>query len=222
MFVVSWPSVDSWVRAYASNPAPAISGEVHSPALGLGSLVDVTLEVSHLHVANLELCSQEPGQVAEVAADALEGVCLERAVTMDVEVTVAEITEGRLRVFRRGRDWLRGRRRRVAVVPHEVDDVHAGRQGNQALPEPHQELIDLGGLGLRLRLGNPSDGEDGLLPLVSEEDSVTAVPLLDCHVAPSREMPPRCDAGFVTKMLPSLGNAAQVARRWIVASSWLL
>src|SRR5438270_604641 len=29
MFVVSWPSMDSWVRAYAANPAPAIGGEVH-------------------------------------------------------------------------------------------------------------------------------------------------------------------------------------------------
>ncbi|MGO9109747.1 MAG: hypothetical protein ACLP9L_10975 [Thermoguttaceae bacterium] len=66
----------------------------------------------------------------------------------------------------------------------ERHDVAAGRQRNQPLRESHEHIINLIGLGLRLGLGDAADGENPLFPLVLEEDSVAAVPVLErCHVA---------------------------------------
>ena len=69
-------------------------------------------------------------------------------------------------------------------MPDERHDVAAGRQRDQPLAEPHEQIIDLVGLGLRLGLGDPAEREGALLPLVSKKIAVAAVPLLErCHVA---------------------------------------
>ena len=69
-------------------------------------------------------------------------------------------------------------------MPDERHDVAAGRQREQPLREPHEQVIDLIGLGLGLGLGDAANGENPLLPLVLEEDAVAAVPVLKgCHVA---------------------------------------
>ena len=66
----------------------------------------------------------------------------------------------------------------------ERHDVGAGRQHEQPLRESHEQIINLVGLGPGLGLGDAADREGPLLPLVIEEDAVTAVPVLEgCHVA---------------------------------------
>jgi hypothetical protein len=61
----------------------------------------------------------------------------------------------------------------------------AGGREISPLPQPHQQVIDLGGLGLGLDPSDLTESECTLLPLVVEYDAITAVSLLKRgHVPP--------------------------------------
>jgi hypothetical protein len=63
-------------------------------------------------------------------------------------------------------------------VLEEVGDVHAGRQLDQPLPEPQQEVIDLGGFRLGLLPGDFPQREGLLLAPEPEENAITAATFL--------------------------------------------
>jgi hypothetical protein len=71
-----------------------------------------------------------------------------------------------------------GRFRRFAVVLEEIGDLDAGRQLDQPLLEPQQQVIDLGGFRLGLLPGDFPQRKCFLLAAKSEENAVTAAPFL--------------------------------------------
>ena len=62
---------------------------------------------------------------------------------------------------------------RLAVVLDELDDVNAGRQFDQPLLEPHQQVFDLRCLGSGLLLGDLANGEPLALAVPAEDARVT-------------------------------------------------
>ena len=91
--------------------------------------------------------------------DALDGALLE-GVPVRRQVAVAECGQ---RGYRFGQPLLAAARR-LAVVLHEVDDADPGRQFDQPLLEPKQQIVDLGGFGFGLRLGDRPEREKCCLP----------------------------------------------------------
>ena len=71
------------------------------------------------------------------------------------QVAVAETGEREFPRF--GGHFVAGRRR-LAVELDELDDVDAGRQFDQPLLEPHQQVINLGGFARGFLAGTPCRG----------------------------------------------------------------
>jgi hypothetical protein len=113
--------------------------------------------------------------VSEVPTDAPHGVVFERGIVR-LDVAVAQV--GQSRLVTRDRRLAGGGF--DAVVTEERHNVCAGGQRDQPLREPHEQIIDLVGLGL----GDAANRESPLLPLVLEEDPVAAVMILEgCYGA---------------------------------------
>jgi hypothetical protein len=69
--------------------------------------------------------------------------------------------------------------RRLAVVLEELHDPAAGRQFDQPLLEPHQQVFNLGGLGVGLLMRDLAHRDEVLLAVVAEDGSEASVPLLE-------------------------------------------
>ena len=107
----------------------------------------------------------------EVQLGGVEGIRFQRP-AVRLEIAVAEGGQGQAQ--QAGDRCLPPRR--SAVELHEFDDTDAGRQLDQALLEPQEQVFDLGGLGLGLGLADLTDGEG--VPLTSiAELAVPAVAL---------------------------------------------
>ena len=69
----------------------------------------------------------------------------------------------------------RGPSRRLAIVLEVLDDADAGRQLDEALIQPQEEILDLRGLGVGFLPGNRAEGKPAAFTLVHEHDVITAV-----------------------------------------------
>lgn len=190
----------------------AQSGRSEKDHLGFGACVYVALQIDQRHRADREAFAQYPGEVAEVAAETAEDLKLKRAVGLRVEVPIAEIGEGWLRLWSGDPRSGDGGR---PVVSEERHDVGNRRHLDEPLLEPHESVVDLRRLRLRfrLRLGDLAEREHPLLTPIVEDDPIAADSLLERgYAAPFPTMPPQCDAGILTKLLPDRGTASRPFR----------
>jgi hypothetical protein len=105
--------------------------------------------------------------------DAVERGLLQPAVAVRLQVTVTELAERDLGPLHR--DSLL---RRFAAVSDEGDNIDAGRDGEESLLDPHQQVIDLRGGRFRLVPSDPADGEGLTLAVVAEVNAEAAIALL--------------------------------------------
>ena len=80
----------------------------------------------------------------------------------------------------------------LAVEPDEFGDVDAGRQLDQPLLEPQEQVLDLGGLRPGLLGGDLADGDEVLLAAVPENHPVGAVTFLETGHGSTPMPPQRC------------------------------
>jgi hypothetical protein len=81
---------------------------------------------------------------------------------------------------------------------HVFDDVHARWQTCQALIQAHQQVIDLGGFARGFIAGHFAQCESVLLALVTEDDTVAAVSVLNAGHRIAAPMSPQRCYQFVT------------------------
>ncbi len=115
-------------------------------------------------------------EVAEVQLAGVEAVGLDGAVAVRGEIAVFQVAEGD--GLPRGVGQRRPGVRRLAVVLDEGDDVGAIGQHDQPLLQPHEQVIDLPGFVLGFVLLDFTNGKGVQLAVVAEQNSVTAVSLL--------------------------------------------
>ena len=131
--------------------------------------VDVLLQARVRQVREREALAERRDDVLEVDAGRVEGLLLLRPLVRR-EVAVAERAEG---LGRPAVGRLRSRGR-FAVLLDERDDVDAGRELDEPLLEPHEEVIDVRRLGVGLGLRDGAEGEVPLLALEAEIHLETA------------------------------------------------
>jgi hypothetical protein len=132
----------------------------------------VRLQVGQGEGLDGEGLAEDAFEVSELHLRGLQAGRLERAVPVGLEVSFHELAEAELR-----REGLVGLRH-AAVVQDEVLDLDAGRDADELLLDPQEEVIDLRGLGLGLLIGDLAEGQVVPLAEVAEGELVAAVPVL--------------------------------------------
>ncbi len=94
-------------------------------------------------------------------------------------------------------------------MPEEFDDLDADRHFDLPLREPHQQVFDLGGLGLRRLGGDAAQGDEVLLATVAENETLAAVSLLEAGHGRLQ-----CHPNVVASLFPVAG----VIRRRVATS----
>jgi len=127
--------------------------------------------------------AQRVCHVCQMDSRRVQRVVFDGAVANGLEILVAESSKQELRPIGRALDFGR-----LAVVAEERDDVHAGRQGQQALTEQPEQVFIACFDALRLGLIDLADGHEVLQSVVAEDDAPGAAPALEGgHVLPLSE-----------------------------------
>ena len=165
-------------------------------ALRLGTAVNVALQVGQLQLADREPLAKGGDQVLEVQLDPLDGAIFER-IPVRRKVAVAETGE---REFPRFGGYFLQVGRRLAVVLDELDDIDAGRQFDQPLLKPHQQVINLGCFARGFLSGHLAEGEQLLFAVTAEMEAVASAPLLKCSH--------RCVSNVTATLFPNCSHWA--------------
>ena len=124
-----------------------VTGEMSSS----GPAFDVSLQVGLAQPFKREFLAEGGDQVVEVDAGGIERALFTTRCPRRQEA-VTEHDQGQRLAAGTGGRCQGGR---LAVVLDEFDDADAGRQLDQPLLEPHEQVIDLGGLRLGLLPATP-------------------------------------------------------------------
>src|SRR3954452_15943666 len=109
--------------------------------------------------------------MAQVHLHRTQAVLLQSAVAVGRKVLLLELSEGYWLGSGDGSAWFRD----LAVVEHEVLDGNAERNGEELLLDPHQEVVDLVGLVLRLVAADLAKLQGVAFALVDKENAKTVV-----------------------------------------------
>ena len=151
-------------------------GDESPDAFHPGAAVNVALEVGKRNGADEKVRAKAGSPVLEVLPHSFERVLFERAVAVHCQILVTQFREretlllGQLNLFRR---------RRLAVVLNEGDDVAAGRDFEKMLLEAKQEVINLGRNRLGLGFLDLAEIEPVPFSLVAENAIPDAVSFLE-------------------------------------------
>jgi hypothetical protein len=170
----------------------------------------VPLQIAERERRHREVVPERPPKVVEVDLDGREAVGLHRAVAMRFEI---ELTESRERDGRAGNLLWGGH---LAVVEHELLDGEAERDAHELLLDAEQQVVDLGRLGLGLRLGDLAEGDVVPPAEVAEGELETPVAVLDRrHDEPPRDgaTSPQCDRGDFARFSPEAPFAQEKGAR---------
>ena len=135
----------------------------------------------------------------EVQSDPFDGAIFERF-TVRREVTVAETGE---REFPRFGGYFLQVGRWLAVELDELDDIDVGRQFDQPLLEPNQQVINLCCFARGLLSGHLAKGELLLLAMPTEMDAVIVRSALQLQPSCGSNSPQRC-----SQFVPTQGKSA--------------
>ena len=126
----------------------------------------------------------------EVQPDPLDGAVFQR-VAVRRKVTVAETGE---REFPRFGGYFLQVGRWLAVELDELDDINAGRQFDQPLLKPHQQVINLCCFARGFLSRHLAEGELFLPAMPTEMDAESSAPLFNCSH--------RCGSNITATLFP--------------------
>jgi len=110
-----------------------------SGALGFGTAINIALQVGELQLTEWKPLAERGDQVLEVQSDPLDGAIFQR-LNARRKVAIAETGECE---FPRFGGYFLQVSRWLVVELDELDDINAGRQFDQPLLKPHQQVINL-------------------------------------------------------------------------------